>query len=83
MEWWMWLIIIYYSVPQVVLSVKMLGEDDYRSDGYHYMSPKYIYEEFDDLNWVGAILLWIICFILFPGVYIAYFLEWIFTVGRK
>lgn len=83
MEWWIWLIIIYYSTVQVVLSVKILSQDDYEIDGYHYMSFIYIHEEFDKLNWVGVILLWLLCFILFPGVYVAYFLEWLFTVGRK
>lgn len=82
MEWWMWLIIIYYSVPQVILSVKIFAEDD-MIYGYHYLSPMYIHEEFDKLNWLGVILLWLLCFILFPGVYVAYFLEWLFTVGRR
>lgn len=83
MEWWMWLIILYYSVPQVILSVKILGEDDFMVSDYHYMTPMYIHEQYDKLNWFGVIMLWLLCFILFPGVYVAYFLEWLFTVGRR
>lgn len=79
----MWLIVIYYSVPQVALSVKILSENAHDLSDYCYMSPRYIYEEFDDLNWFGTILLWLLCFILFPGVYVAYFLVWLFTVGRR
>lgn len=83
MTWWMWLIIIYYCGPQVVLSVMILRDDANDWSDYHFMSPRYIHEEHDNLNWFGVILFWLLCFILFPGVYVAYFLEWLFTVGRR
>lgn len=46
------------------------------------VTPKEIYDS-NDMNMFGCVIVFIICFILNPLFYMAYFIHWLFHVGRK
>ncbi len=84
MPWWLWLIIIYYAGPSLILSLRgMYQENSYSSDDHLWGTPLWIYEENEDLNWFGVVLISLLFFIVLPWVYLFYILVFIFTVGRK
>lgn len=45
-------------------------------------TPKDIYEE-HDVNWFGAVILYLLTIIFLPIIYLFKFIYFIFTVGRK
>lgn len=36
----------------------------------------------NNVNWFGAVVLWLLFFVINPFFFIAHFIVWIFTVGR-
>ena len=85
MEWeWHYAIII-VSIMLHIIHFFVWGDNIEDGMGYGYypcITPKHIYEGLE-VNWFGAILLYIIYFICVPIFAILSFIYWLCTVGRK
>lgn len=71
------LLVAFYIISSVIVIAHVI------SDGFELsLTPAEIYDA-SELNWFGAVVLYLLAVIIFPAYYIIAFIRFIFTVGRK
>lgn len=82
MEWWQIILVFYLCFISVIGVTFFVGNDSW----WFNSTPKEIYNKIN-LNWFGCYFLWFLEFLCMPHIWIfcwiAKFVLWLFTVGRK
>lgn len=81
---WLTIIIEIYMCTHTFGLALLLFTEEWEDDcgPYILLNPKLIYNNVE-VNWLGAIFLYLLYFIYVPGVAMVGFFKWLFTAARK
>jgi hypothetical protein len=71
-----------WSIIGYVLTYELSENVRWRSDGFEYLNPRWMYQHYQ-VNWFGCILLFLWYLLLCPLGLVIYWFYKLCTVGRK